>query len=90
MLLPDPDPAAGEIDTLGKTNRELAEELEMARAELGHFRAASSIGWVELDLNRNIIATNDAYCRMLGYDAGELVGRNGSSLFAQGLVPASG
>lgn len=69
-----PEPSDDEVAKLSARNEELSRELEQVRNELVRFREASSIGWIELDLERRILQVNRATSELLGYGPAELLG----------------
>ncbi len=58
------------------TERKLAEEeLSRSEAKFRRILETAAEGFVMMDDKLRIVEVNDAYCRMLGYERGELIGR---------------
>ena len=63
------------------TERKLAEEeLSRSEAKFRRILETAAEGFVMMDDKLEIIEVNDAYCRMLGYDRRELIGKQPFSL----------
>ena len=63
------------------TERKLAEEeLSRSEAKFRRILETAAEGFVMMDDQLRIVEVNDAYCRMLGYERGELIGRQPFSL----------